>query len=164
MVPLFKKGDRSLLKNYRPVSLLCVPGMVLEKIVQDQITKFFEEKGLFGDFQFGFRENKSTITELITLFEFLLEAKQDCKEIALLMYDLSAAFDTVQVSIILKKLELYGFCQRTMKWIESYLTGRIQAVSLGGKTSSFVDMTIGTPQGSRLSPLLFTIIMADLNL
>ena len=164
VVPLFKKGDRSLLKNYRPVSLLSVPGMVLEKIVQDQITKFFEENGLFGDFQFGFRENKSTITELITLFESLLEAKQDNKEIALLMYDLSAAFDTVQVSIILEKLKIYGFSERAMRWIESYLTGRRQAVRLSGNTSSFVDMTIGTPQGSRLSPLLFTIIMADLNL
>ena len=80
------------------------------------------------------------------------------------MYDLSAAFDTVQVSIILAKLKLYGFCERTMRWIESYLTGRRQAVNMAGNASSFVDMTIGTPQGSRLSPLLFTIIMADLNL
>ena len=164
VIPIFKKGDRSLLKNYRPVSLLSVPGMVLEKIVQDQITRFFEDNKLFGDFQFGFRQHKSTITELITLFESLLEAMQENKEIALLMYDLSAAFDTVQVSIILEKLKIYGFCNRTMKWIESYLTGRRQAVQISNNISGFEDMTIGTPQGSRLSPLLFTIIMADLDL
>ena len=164
VIPIFKKGDRSLLKNYRPVSLLSVPGMVLEKIVQDQITRFFEDNKLFGDFQFGFRQHKSTITELITLFESLLEAMQENKEIALLMYDLSAAFDTVQVSIILEKLKIYGFCKRTMKWIESYLTGRRQAVQISSNTSGFEEMTIGTPQGSRLSPLLFTIIMADLDL
>ena len=111
-----------------------------------------------------FRQNKSTITELITMFESLLEAKDNSKEIALLMYDLSATFDTVQVIILLEKLKIYGFCKRTMSWIESYLTGRRQAVSLSGNTSKFADMTIGTPQGSRLSPLLFTIIMADLYL
>ena len=98
---------------------------------------------MFGEFQFGFRQNKSTITELITLFESLLEAKDKNKEIALLMYDLSAAFDTVQVSILLEKLKIYGFCERSMKWIKSYLTGRRQAVSLSGNTSSFADMTIG---------------------
>ena len=86
-----------MLKNYRPVSLLSVAGMVLEKVVAVQIEDFFEENKLFGSFQFGFRKNKSTVSEMLTVFDTLLEAKEMKKDILLLMYDLSSAFDCVIV-------------------------------------------------------------------
>ena len=70
---------------------------------------FFERNELLGKFQFGFRRNKSTISELLTLFDTLLEAKEEKKEILILLYDLSAAFDTVSHHILLEKLCLYGF-------------------------------------------------------
>ena len=78
------------------VALLCVAGIVLEKIVADQIEEFFEKHKLFGEFQFGFRRNKSTISELLTLFETIQEAKEDDMKVALVLYDLSAAFDSVE--------------------------------------------------------------------
>ena len=93
--PLYKKGNRSELKNYRPVALLAVAGMILERVVAIQIQDFFEHNGLLGDFQFGFRENKSTVSELLSLFDKLFEAKMDKKEILLILYDLSSAFDTL---------------------------------------------------------------------
>ena len=62
VVPLFKKGDRKCMKNYRPVALLSVAGMILERIVAIQIENFFEKNNLFGKFQFGFRNKKSTIS------------------------------------------------------------------------------------------------------
>ena len=95
VVPLFKKGDRWDLKNYRPVALLCVAGMVLEKVVFNQLEQYFEENNLFQEFQFGFRRQKSTISELLTLFDKLLKAKEEGSEISLLLFDLSAAFDTI---------------------------------------------------------------------
>ena len=76
VIPFHKKGDKKSFKNYRPVSLLPVPGMVLEKIIALQIEEFFEQNQLLGSFQFGFRKNKSTISELLTLFDTLLEAKE----------------------------------------------------------------------------------------
>ena len=88
VVPLHKKGDKKLLKNYRPVSLLPVAGMVLEKVVALQIEEFFEKNGLLGSFQFGFRKNKSTVTELLTMFDKILEAKNRKKEVSVLLYDL----------------------------------------------------------------------------
>ena len=65
-----------MLKNFRPVALLCVAGMVLEKIVADQIEEFFERNNLFSEYQFGFRRDKPTISELLTLFETIQEAKE----------------------------------------------------------------------------------------
>ena len=164
--PLLKKSDKvkTELQNYRPVALLSVPGMVLEKIVANQIERFFETNKLFGEFQFGFRKNKSTISELLTLFDRLLEAKNNKKEIALLMYDLSAAFDTIEPKILCEKLKIYGFNKLSLEWVASFLTGRRQSVIVDGQLSSQLEINIGTPQGSRLSPLLFVIMMADLDL
>ena len=75
---------------------------------------------------------------------------------------MSAAFDTVDPEILLSKLRLYGFNDMAMQWIRSYLTGRKQAVMVEEEVSDMTNIEIGTPQGSRLSPLLFVIIMADL--
>ena len=164
IAPLLKKGDATKRENYRPVALLCVAAMVLEKIVADQIEKYFESNKLLGEFQFGFRKNKSTISELITLFETLNEAKEENKLILQILYDLSAAFDTVEPRVIVEKLKVYGFDSISSKWMESYLTKRSQRTMVGGKLSEPVDLCYGTPQGSRLSPLLFSILMADLDL
>ena len=164
VIALHKKGDKKTLKNYRPVSLLAVTGMILEKVVALQIEEYFEKNNLLGTFQFGFRRNRSTISELLTLFDTILEAKEMKKEILVILYDLSAAFDTVSHQILVEKLRMYGFCKLTIKWMESYLSNRKQIVEVSGKISSEQEINIGTPQGSRLSPLLFIILMADLNL
>ena len=138
--------------------------MVLERIVAIQIEEHFEKNKLFGAFQFGFRKNKNTTSELLTLFDTILEAKEEKKEILVLLYDLSSAFDTVSHEILLTKLEIYGLDKNALGWIKSYLDGRKQLVTISGENSSSQDMKTGTPQGSRLSPLLFICLMADMNL
>ena len=90
------------MKNYRPVVLLSVAGMILERVVAMQIEEYFEKNKLFSSFQFGFRKNKNTTSELLTLFDAILEAKEMKKEILVLLYDLSSAFDTVCHKILLK--------------------------------------------------------------
>ena len=70
----------------------------------------------------------------------------------------------VSHEILLGKLKIYGFCDMSLKWMESYLRNRKQIVEIASKTSSYQEINIGTPQGSRLSPFLFIILMADLNL
>ena len=138
--------------------------MVLERVVAIQMENFFEDNNLLGDFQFGFRRGKSTVSELIQLMDTLMEAKLDKKEICLILYDLSSAFDTVSPKVLIEKLKLYGFNSNAMSWISSYLNGRKQAVTINGEVSEQIELTLGTPQGSRLSPLLFLILMSDLNL
>ena len=80
------------------------------------------------------------------------------------MYDLSAAFDTISHDILCEKFVTYGFQEDAMRWIKSYLTNRSQSVIVDGHTSSHKMVTTGCPQGSRLSPILFICLMADLDL
>ena len=126
--------------------------------------QYFEENKILQEFQFGFRQHKSTTSELLTLFHKLLRAKEDGKEIALILFDLSSAFDTVDHSILLDKLAIYGFTNLAIDWVRSYLEDRTQRVVVSGKNSESVTIDKGTPQGSRLSPLLFLVLMSDLNL
>ena len=115
-------------------------------------------------YQFGFRKKKSTVSELLQLFDSIMDAKDCRREIILLMYDLSAAFDTVSHENLMNKLKIYGFNEDAILWMKSYLEGRKQTVNIQGKSSSTQEMPWGTPQGSRLSPLLFVCLMADLDL
>ena len=126
VVPLHKKNSPKLLDNYRPVSLLPVSGMILERIVAQQIEHHFESNGLLGSFQYGFRKGKSTISELLTLFDTLLEAKENRKEILLILYDLSAAFDCISHETLVAKMEIYGFNEHALEWLKSYLKSRKQ--------------------------------------
>ena len=82
----------------------------------------------------------------------------------MILFDLSAAFDTVEPEVLLKKLKIYGFDNNSRSWMESYLTKRSQVAAVDGQYSKAVELNYGTPQGSRLSPLLFIILMADLDL
>ena len=93
-----------------------------------------------------------------------MKVKEQGKEISLLLFDLSAAFDTVNHSILISKLKIYGFCEKSISWVTSYLTDRSQRVMVSGELSASRKINRGTPQGSRLSPLLFLILMSDLNL
>ena len=137
-------------------------GKILEKIIAIQIEEFFEKNKLFGSFQFGFRKDKSTVSELLTLFDILLDAMQDKKEVLLIMYDLSSAFDLADHKVLIAKLKVYGFDANALKCIESYLKNRKQFVTVAGEMSKTIDINTGVPQGSRLSPLLFICLMADL--
>ena len=98
------------------------------------------------------------------MFDTIFEAKEKKNEILVLLYDLSSAFDTVSHQILLEKLKLYGFDKLSLLWMRSYLVDRKQHVEINGKRSHSKVISIGTPQGSRLSPLLFIILMADLKL
>ena len=138
--------------------------MVLERCIGIQMEDYFEENKLLQDFQIGFRRGKSCISELLTLVSKLMKSKEQVKESALLLFDLSAAFDTVCHSTLAAKLEIYGFDQNAMSWIKSYLKDRSQRVTVSGELSSSRVINRGTPQGSRISPILFLILMSDLNL
>ena len=162
--PLHKKGPKNNLKNYRPVSLLCVSGMILEAVVKEQLQDYLEQTDKLGIFQFGYHRNKSTSTAVNTM---ICQAKNDMNKgslIAALMFDMSAAFDTVEKETVIEKLRLLGVSKSAREWINSYLSGRKQRVKIEDEESSAEELSLGTPQGSRLSPLLFNILTCDLDL
>ena len=122
-----------------------------------RLTSFFLKHNLFFNQQFGFRKSHSTIQTLITLTETIRKKIDNGQFSCGVFIDLQKAFDTVDINILLRKLELYGIRGKCNNWFRSYLTGRRQYVSLNGKTSDLKEIFHGVPQGSVLGPLLFII-------
>lgn len=161
--PLLKKSSPKNKINYRPISLLSVPSIVFEKIIAQQISKYFEKYNLFGLRQYGFRKHKNTINAIISLMTDLQIASENGKVAGCVMFDLSAAFDCIEANILCQKLEIYGFNKRSVSLIESFLNNRRQCVQVGEKRSEVENLPYGSPQGSSLSPLLFLILISDID-
>ena len=123
-----------------------------------------EVHGLFSKNQFGFRTKRSTTSALLTMTAKWDESEAKKESTGILLWDLSAAFDCIDWEIFLGKLKALGFDKRSIKWFRSFLEGRSQQVGIGQALSSPRNITTGCPQGSILSPLIFTIMTCDLEL
>ena len=159
-----KKGDQHVLDNYRPISLLPVISKVFEKIVYNQLFKYFTDNNLFYTSQYGFRSLHSTELASLELIDKVFQ-HLDTGQLPLSVFlDLSKAFDTLNHLILLNKLKFYGLSNTPLKWFESYLYGRQQFVDFDGTASNTAMINTGVPQGSILGPLLFIIYMNDINM
>ena len=164
VVPILKKGDPKDPKNYRPVSCLTAASKVLEKVVCQQLTKYIEKHKLLPNSQHGFRSGRSTMTALSSMQKNWIKNAEDGLMTGVLVWDLSAAFDTLDVNLFLKKLSLYGADELTLSWFRSFLTDRTQRVRIGSSLSNALTLTSGVPQGGILSPIVFTLYTADMEL
>ena len=162
VTPILKKGDSKKKENYRPVSCLIVASKVMERIVCDQVTRFFEVHGLLPDNQHGFRAGRSTMTALAAMQEDWVRNWDQKMLTGILLWDLSAAYDTLNPSLLCEKLRVYGFDRLSCQWFESFLKGRKQSVRIGKSISRQRNLESGVPQGGILSPIIFTIFGADL--
>ena len=163
--PLIKKVglDKEVYKNYRPISNLSFISKVIEKAVSEQIKKYLTENNLQELYQSAYREFHGVETAVLKVQDDILISIDNRLCVLLILIDLSAAFDTIQYTVLFKLLaERFGISGVVLDWIRDYLTSRTQSVIIDGKVSQPADLEYGVPQGSILGPLLFTLYMAPL--
>ncbi len=165
VTPLLKKNnlDPLVISNYRPISNLPFLGKILEKIAYQQLYEHPSQYNLFDLYHSGFKINHSTETALVQVVNDLKINSDNGKVSILVLLDLSAAFNTVDHTILLHRLEhCIGLRGTALKWFSSYLINRSFSVSVGDYKSDHVTYSSGVPQGSILGPLLFNLYMLPL--
>ena len=162
--PLLKKrGVAPIFQNLRPISNLAFISKLTERIVANQTQRYMTENKLYPLLKSEYRKNHSTETALLKVKNDLLLNMDKSHVSLLVLLDLSAAFDTVDHDILLRRLrEKLGLTGTALTWFSSYLTGRQQKVSMNGTFSDLFELKSGVPQGSCLGPLLFTIYASKL--
>ncbi|XP_059480862.1 uncharacterized protein LOC132199839 [Neocloeon triangulifer] len=170
VTPLFKKGDRLDVKNYRPISSLPTFSKILEKCFLLRLFSFYEVNNLLPGSQHGFIKGRCTATALFEFIVKLHEHLEKKQKVLGIFYDLSNAFGTICVPLLLRKFEFQGVRGVALEWLRSALTGRTQAVKLrvmDGKFEKFVYseellLERGTPQGGIISPFGFDVSIGDM--
>jgi exonuclease III len=159
IIPHLKKSslDAAVFNNYRPVSNLSFISKVVEKVVAARLRNHLSQNELLDVYQSAYRSNHSTETALIKVQSDIISSLDERKIAVLVLLDLSAAFDTIDHGVLIRRLQNYfGITGQALDWIKSYLTNRTISVSIGDATSRPSPLNIGVPQGSVLGPMLFT--------
>ena len=161
IIPLKKDGNKFEVGNLRPISLLPLPGKLLEKVIHAQTIKYLDDNNLLSKAQNGFRTGHSTTATIAKVTDKII-SDTDMNQLTYAIYiDFSKAFDTIDHAILLNKLRHLGFSDKTTLWFESYMQGRTQVVVANELKSNSCVVTHGVPQGSILGPLLFLIYIND---
>ena len=169
VIPLYKGKSKEEVINYRPISLLMTISKILEKIIYVRTYKYLEKNKILYESQYGFRSKRSCEQAITELLGNILQAMELCHESAAVFLDLSKAFDTLDHSVLLTKLERYGIRGIAKDWFQNYLSNRSLQAKINVTSNKLVyskkfNISYKTAQGSCLSPLLFIIFCYDIHL
>ena len=163
--PLLKKHNLDIneLKSFRPISNLSFLSKILEKIVDQRLRDHLSSNNLYNSFQSAYRPFHSTETALLRISNDILLELDSKRAVILVLLDLSAAFDTIDHNILLRRLKnVFGIDGVVLQWFKSYISDRTQTVSIEGADSSSTPLRFGVPQGSVLGPVLFSMYTTPL--
>ena len=158
--PIFKSIDSTAKKNYRPISILRSVSKLFEKLLQKQLSPFFDQH--LSQLLCGYRKGYTTQYALLKLIEKWKKVRDNNGYSAAVLMDLSKAFDTINHDLLIAQLHAYGIKGTSLKLLKNYLSNRYQRTKIEGKYSTWEELLTGVPQGSVLGPLLFNIYINDL--
>ncbi len=161
LIPKENKAPKNPI-NYRPISLLEVPGKIYEKIILGRLNAFLIDNNVIKERQHGFRPKKGTSTAIATSYEIIANALSDKHQAIVVLRDVAKAFDKVWHNGLKYKLLRLGLPPLIEKTLCTFLDNRKAKISIGNKFSSEINLMSGVPQGSIISPTLYTLYTNDL--
>ena len=165
VTPILKKDgmDPNILSNFRPVSNLACLAKILEKAINNQLDGYLTANKLYDPLQSAYRKQCSTETALVKVKNDIMVHLDQGSRVALLLLDMSAAFDTLDHTTLLNRFNKeFGIRGKPLNWFESYFSERTQSVVIRGVKSEPVPLSQGVPQGSVIGPKAYTMYTKSL--